>query len=392
MLCVFVTSCTTPKKNTLVGSRRARIMAKGRKIYDDSAIVKMFRDAENCYGCGDRKGALKICDDIIKKHKNSSIITEALFLRGEIYLDRHQYDNACDSFNEIILKHNNSPLFEAAVGKQFEIAKALQRGERPHYFGLIPGFKDRNSSVKHYDKVVKNAPFTDQAQEALFNIYKVHRRAKKYDLAFAALDRLIDEYPTSSLLPDAYLAMADMYQSLGKGPDYDQKAVCLALDYYNDFIVLFPKHEMFGFAKEQIDKLLVEVMKTNMNMGDFYYNAKHNPKAAYVMYKAAASVNCSDELKANVMAKMNDLVEGVPPVKTPVDFLFKKYEKQDISAWVKDGCVDTSDTDRPNTDDLKIDSLAKNSAMDQKDDDKNFPPAKNETIATDQLKNRNGSK
>jgi outer membrane protein assembly factor BamD len=305
-------------------------------------VIKKFMEAEDLYRRGDLKGSLKICDKIIKKHKDSPIIADALFLSGEIYLARHQYNDASDAFNEIVLKHNNSPLFEAAVVNQFDIGRALHRGDRPHYFGVIPGFKDRNSAVKYYEKVINNAPFSNYAQDALFNIYKLQRRAKKYDLAFVALDRLIDEYPTSTLLPRAYLELADMYESLGKGPDYDQEAVSLALNYYKDFIVLFPTHESVGFVKERIDKLSAELIETNLNIGDFYYNAKHNPKAAYIMYKAASEIDGGDDIKSEVQAKMDGLIAGVPPAKTPVDFLFKKYKGQDIAEWVNNGCVDVS--------------------------------------------------
>ncbi|MDR1458225.1 MAG: tetratricopeptide repeat protein [Puniceicoccales bacterium] len=383
MLCILVTSCTTPKEVDSGSSRRAR-RARNRKVYDDIAIVERFREAENCYSCGDKKGALKICDDIVKKHQNSSIIAEALFLMGEIYLNKHQYDNACNSFNNIILKHNNSPLFKAAVEKQYEVAKSLHSGERPYYFGIIPGFKSRNSSVKYYEKVIKNAPFTCKAQESLFNIYKIHRRAKKYDLAFAALDRLIDEYPTSALLPDAYLAMAGMYQSLGKGPDYDQKAVCLALNYYSDFIVIFPTHGMVDFAKEQVDKLLAGLVKVDINIGDFYYNAKHNPEAAYSMYKVASEINCKDELKVEARAKMDDLINGVPPLKTSVDFLFRKYKEHNISEWAKNGCVDIPEVAMPQID-AASSSLAE-SGVDQsaKGDDSIKPAQDGEKSVVDQ--------
>jgi outer membrane protein assembly factor BamD len=74
-----------------------------------------------------------------------------------------------------------------------------------------------------------------------------------------------------------------------KSPLYDQGAIKLALDHYEDFLTLYPGHELASRAREGCEAMKIKLAKSKMLVGDFYFNARNNRKAAVMMYRETES-------------------------------------------------------------------------------------------------------
>ena len=61
----------------------------------------------------------------------------------------------------------------------------------------------------------------------------------KEDEAIDALERLINLYPDHFLSEKAYFQLAQIYEGLVSGPNYDQGATLKALNFYEDYLILY---------------------------------------------------------------------------------------------------------------------------------------------------------
>jgi TolA-binding protein len=277
---------------------------------------------------GDLKQALGLYRRICKDHKKSDKAPGAYYNRGVLYEKDCQFTSAIRMFAKIVKRYPESVWFMQAVERYFQIAKKLQAGVRPRYFGAFPGFRDYDFAVKNYELVVKYAPYSRYAPPALIEIANLHVRGKCYDLAIAALERLVDGYPDSVEVPDAYLKIAEIYSGMVKGDDYNQGGAVAARRYYGEFCALFPGHERVSFARSEMEKLTESIVRSKVALGDFYFNAFYNAKAAKILYRLAIG-EASAAVGAQIAReKIQAIAGGARPKTTPFDFLFPRYEPQ----------------------------------------------------------------
>jgi outer membrane protein assembly factor BamD len=236
---------------------------------------------------GRRSAAMSRYESVAKKYPNSVYAAEALFRSAHIRYDRRQYVKAFEAFQDVVSKYPNSPHFNQIIGEQYLIANDLLDGKRPHYFGWIPGFKNRSKGIEFLEKIVETAPHSDYAPLSLISVARGHQKLGQPDEAIDALDRMINDYQQSLLAPDAYFKLAQTHASLVQGPAYDQASTQQAITYYQDFLILFPSDTNIA----AVDKGLTDVRQTfaesKIVIGDFYFYKRDNFKAARVLYNEA---------------------------------------------------------------------------------------------------------
>jgi outer membrane protein assembly factor BamD len=274
------------------------------------------------------KLALTLYKKICKDYKTSEMASSAYYTRGLLYEKNHQFTSAIRMFTKIVKRYPESVWFMPAIEYYFRIARKLQRGVRPRYFGTIPGLRDYDSAVKNYELILQYAPYCRYAPEALVEIANLHIRAKHYDLAIATLDKLIDTYSNSVKVPYAYLEIGEIYSSLVKGADYNQGGAVMALRYYDEFCSSFPNHKEVLSVMNRMKDLREKIAQSKITLGDFYFNTRYNKKAAKILYRSAIEY-VSYLLSAEVAKKKIEAIDsGAKPKPTPVDFLFPPYKLQ----------------------------------------------------------------
>ena len=207
----------------------------GKNLVINSAEDGMNKAKEE-YETGNRYAALRAYCCVYQRYPHSLQAPEALYEMGQIYMQRHQYEQAFKSYQMIIMEYPSYPKFNDVIKTQFEIASQLQCGSRPYYWGLIPGFRDYCGAIEYYESIVTNAPYSEYAPMALMNIADLAKEHKKSEDVVDALDRLISYYRASELAPRAYMMLAETYSCMVMGPEYDQGSTIRALNYYEDLL------------------------------------------------------------------------------------------------------------------------------------------------------------
>jgi outer membrane protein assembly factor BamD len=271
--------------------------------------------------------ALTKYEMVCRRFPDTIFAPEAYYQIGKIRVSKNQFNDAFKAFNSIAKKYPEYPHFSEVLREEFEIARLLKSGERPKFFGIIPGFRDYTGTMNFYKKVIEDAPFSEIAPLALQHMGEL-ALAKGQPLdAIAAFERLIDEYPYSEYTPEAYHSLGEIYASITKSPFYDQGSTRLAMNYYEDFLTLYPDHELAPDARKKREEIQARLARSKLSIGDFYFNDRNNRKAAIVMYKRAKQVLPDSETAQEAEARIREIKEGKEPPKTPVDFLFGKYER-----------------------------------------------------------------
>jgi outer membrane protein assembly factor BamD len=296
-------------------------------------LESLLTQAQNAKAQNNPKLERKIYKIICKVHKGRIEAADAYFFLGVYYEENHQFSTAVKKFTKIMERYAESSWFSQAVEYCFQIGEKLQKGVRPRYFGVVPGFRDSDSAIKAYELVLKHAPFSHLAPEALKQIAELQVLAKRHDLAIDALDRIIDLYPNSVEIPYAYLKIAEIYKNSVKGVEYNQGGAIIALRYYQDFITIFPQNPEVDPVKKIIRELEESIVKSKISLGDFYFDVCRNREAAKKSYCLAIDVAPYTSAASTAQSRIIEINEGKKPKSTPVDFLFPHRDQ-------KNDCVD----------------------------------------------------
>lgn len=251
------------------------------------ALMDAARRAEDA---GESGKALKTYNKVVKKYGASVFAPEALFRSAKHYEQQRRFTKAFRNLQRIIAEHPSYPRFNDVLGAEYRIADKLVKGARPLYFGLIPGFRQREKGIEFLEQIVTNAPFSEYAPISLMNAAQAYTKAGDRDASIDALDRMINNYPESFLAPDAYLKLAEAQASITQGPAYDQASTQLALTYFQDYLILYPGEAEASVATQGFADARTLLAESKMTMGDFYYKHRSNYKAARVFYSEAITI------------------------------------------------------------------------------------------------------
>jgi outer membrane protein assembly factor BamD len=231
--------------------------------------------------------ALRNYKKVIKEFGNSIYAQDAFYHSAVIRLTRHQYVKSFAAFQEIVSRFPNTPRFNEVVGQQYRIACDLLDGARSRGWLSIPGLRNREGSVKMFETVLANAPYSEYAPLALMSIARADQFLGNPEESIDALDRMINTYPKSLLTPDAYLKSAQAYASLVGGPNYDQTSTKQAITYFEDFVILYPGDPNIAAAEKGLANMKQVLAESKINIADYYLKYRRNYKAARVFYNEA---------------------------------------------------------------------------------------------------------
>jgi len=155
----------------------------------------------------------------------------------------------------------------------FQAAKAaFDRGD---YIDAIPDFK----------AYVEQFPGTDRTDDALYYLGLSYIHEKDYALASAQFDRLLRDFPTSTLQADALLELARCDDLQSHPAPLDQTETVRALTRYNQFVEQYPDHPRIGEAKARIRVLRDRLAEKLLRSGRLYSKLRKERAAEFYLRK-----------------------------------------------------------------------------------------------------------
>ena len=319
----------TPDKGWQVqGGVLANVL--GENINVQNALEAM-NEGKTALDEGDYWAALGYYQIVVNDYPNSIFAPEAYYQMSQAFVKRGQFMDAFDALQEIVKKYPDYPRFNQIIGAEYDVAATIQSGATPYLWGWFPWFTNYNDAIKIYESVVKDAPYSDYSPIALMNISIIAEQEDKPDVAFDALDRLINNYPKSMFASDAYLQMAKVYRSLVQGPEYDQTPTRNAISFFNDYLILFPNESQVARAEEGLEAMEDTYARSRLVMGDFYYYYRNNGVAASIFYNETITLAPNSPAAKEAEAQLKKIREGIPAPMTPYDWIWGRYKPMSLS-------------------------------------------------------------
>lgn len=289
---------------------------------DGRNALELMNKARAAEEKGDSRGAIRTYERVAKRYPSSVFAPEAYLRIGNLRYERKNYFKAFEAYQQIVSRYPNTPNFNEVIARQYRIASLLGDGARNYFWGVFPGFRNRERAVQYFEQTVANAPYSDYAPLSLMNVAKTHRRLGNTEEAIDALDRMVNFYPRSELAPDAYLKLGETYSTLVDGPYYDQASTREAITYFEDFMILFPGDPGAAAAEQGLDEMKKVLAESKMILADYYYKYRKNYRAARVFYNEAITVYPDSPVAARARERLADVDarlarQAPPPAATP---------------------------------------------------------------------------
>ena len=266
--------------------------------------------ADELYQDGKLKKAGKAYHSLVKRWPRSPEAVKAKASYASVLVSRGKIRKAFDTYQELIENYAGSFPYEEVLAQQLRIAHEVATTKKGKFL-FFPGFKDPETAIEMYSKIVSNGPQWEFAPQAQMRVGRIQEEIKKYDSAIASYMQTMIRYPDSPFAEDAafgrircLVALSDasvndmevteegwhaigVYQT--KYPDsrfledvdrmryhlyrrlalaaykialfYDETASKprAALEEYRKMVKRFPKSEWTDKAKQRIDELQMEL-------------------------------------------------------------------------------------------------------------------------------------
>ena len=220
---------------------------KNRNPYNDREAKEWFLEALTLEKKNDDKQALKLFEKFTKRRsdliftridKNIIVGPEAIFRAAALREKKGDWKTA---FTHLQLIANAYPSydFERVAESLMRIAERLAKEKLPKKWGFLPRFRSAAEDRGRLNQIVDLARGPRFAPRALMVLSEIALKDDKDEDAVDALERLINYYPHSHLCEEAYFLLGGIFQKRVSGPSYDQGATLKALNFYEDYLILF---------------------------------------------------------------------------------------------------------------------------------------------------------
>jgi outer membrane protein assembly factor BamD (BamD/ComL family) len=191
------------------------------------------------------------------------------FIAAEVYLAKGNLTKAVRQYDVLLDKYPTSPLKDAALNRQFEIASEFLAGRKKSILVVfrVSAFDD---GVKVMEKISDRTGTADIAKNALLAVARSYEKRKQWNEAYLKWSEISMRWPTGEVAKEALLAMARTKYAAYRGPVYDGSSLISAKTYYENFRLRYPEEA----KKLGIDGILTHIgeqlAEKNLLIAEYY--------------------------------------------------------------------------------------------------------------------------
>ena len=244
--------------------------------------------AQDAFDHKDYSVALKAARRTVTLWGFSDYAPKAQYLVGRCLEAKKQDEKAFKAYQKLLVEYPKVENYEEIVQRQFEIANRFLNGEWRRKLTYIPFPPDMDATIKEYEQIIKNGPYSKVAPYAQMNIGEAYERkfVKNFPAAAKAYERAADRYGDDKLGTDALYKMGEAYNKQAKRAEYDQSIAAQAIGTFTDFMILHPEDKRVPDAQKIINSLKTEQARGSFDIAR-YYEKNHRWRAALIYYNDA---------------------------------------------------------------------------------------------------------
>ena len=230
--------------------------------------------ALTAYEKGDYRLALKASRRTVKQWPFSDYASQAQYLVGRCYEARNNDEKAFKAYQELLAKYPKLDRYDEVVLRQFVIADKYLGGQRFRLWGLFPLYASMDKTIKMYEQIIKNGPYSTVAPPAQLRIGTANENrmagSEKYADAAKAYERAADRYSDLPAGAEGMYRAGLAYQKQTKRAEYDQSVAGQAIATFTDFSTLYPEDKRASETQKIVDALKTEQARGSFEIAKFY--------------------------------------------------------------------------------------------------------------------------
>ncbi len=232
---------------------------KNRDPYKDDEAKEWFLEAIELQRADELSDALKLfekftkrrCDLIIDFENTPTLIgPESIYRAAMIREKQGDWKKSFDHL-QLIAKAYVRYDFERVASSLMRIAEQIATEDLPKKWGVVPRLRSGSEDRERFNQIVELSRGPKFAPRALLVLAEISLKDDKIDEAVDALERLVNYYPDHYHCEKAYFMLGEIHQGFVSGPSYDQGSTLQALNYYEDYLILFEQSPPRGANESQ---------------------------------------------------------------------------------------------------------------------------------------------
>ena len=234
---------------------------------------EQFSYGMELYNSKDYDKAITEFKKLLKHYPSSKEAPEAQWTIGLAYEVKDEHYKAFESYQKVVEEYPSTERINEIIGREFKIANLFYEGKKKRVMGVI-FFPSIDKAIEIFKKVIENAPYGEYADISQYKIGLCHMKQLNYEDAKVEFEKLINEYPKSSLADDAkyQIAFASSLMSL-KAP-YDQEALEEGIKVSEEFSLEYTESELGEDVKDIKAQLRSKEAEKAFQIARFYEKKK----------------------------------------------------------------------------------------------------------------------
>ena len=228
----------------------------------------------------DFNGAMDAYQRLVDDFGDSPLAAEAQFRVAEMLEKTKRYYPAFNAYQAVLDKFPSYPKVNLILERQFRIANLFLSGTEVGFLRINPSGSLKRA-IAAFGKLLSNAPFSDYAPNAQYNLGLAHLERKNYTEAAIEFEKVIARSPRSEFVAAAKFQLGVCAYRQALAAQYDQEAAREAINRLADYLAEFPSDKNAEPAKEMIQELQGRKAGALFQIG-CYYRERDNPKAALI--------------------------------------------------------------------------------------------------------------
>lgn len=292
-------------------------MASERQTQEAAASV-MLAEARMAHNAGKTSKAQSLYQAVVKQYPFTPSAAEAAFQNALIIRHTGRMDDAFEAFQNFLNDYRDSPRFNEAIEKQFEIAEEAKGGRKQRGMLLVAMKMNTSDIIEFYDRIIKNAPFGKYAPLSQFSIAEIQQDMDEKDKAVAAYQKVVENYPGTSQAAEAQFRIGSI-SNIAAQRSEDASNLLAARDALRTYIASNPG----GERKQETEMILSQVNTAEANqsltVAKFYKRMGKTRAAAIYLNEALkyGSSEVSNEARTLLAELAAEDPEGVAEARKP---------------------------------------------------------------------------
>ncbi len=216
--------------------------------------------------------ALKSARRTVNVWPFSDYAPQAQYLVGRCHEAKEQDEAAFKAYQRLIERYPKNTQFNEIILRQMAIANRFLAGQWFKAFNVIPFFPSMDKTIKLYEQIINNGPYSEVAPTAQINIGRAQERKFVADFpeAARAYEKAADKYADRKEGVDALYNVGESYYKQAARAEYDQSIAAQSIATFTDFVTLHPADKRVTVAQNRIDALKAEQARGSFEIARFY--------------------------------------------------------------------------------------------------------------------------